>query len=93
MNIFSTALICAGLACTTGGVSAQEPAKPVDPMHKEGMMKKNMGMQDCRERMVMNKRDGVKQDDASVKADKACADMMKPTDPMKKDAPSEPMKK
>ncbi len=93
MNIFSSALIAAGLALAAGVCSAQDAPKKTEAMPKEGMMKKNMGMQDCRERMVMNKRDGMKSDDASKKHDKACADMMKADEPVKKETPPEPMKK
>ena len=93
MNIATSALICASLALAANIAPAQDAPAKTTTMPKEGMMKKNMGMQDCRERMVMNKRDGMKSDDASQKQDKACADMMKADEPVKKDTPPAPMKK
>ena len=55
-----------------------------------------MTMQECKDHMAMAKKDGMKKDDATMKKDALCADMMK-KDRMKKDdammKKEEPMKK
>jgi hypothetical protein len=55
-----------------------------------------MTMQECKDHMAMAKKDGMKKDDASMKKDAACADMMKQDSKKKDDAmmkKEEPMKK
>ena len=60
------------------------------PMAKADTMKKEMSMQECRDHLAMASKDTMaRKDDARMKKDAACADMMK-KDAMKKD---EPMKK
>lgn len=76
------------LAFAAGGVSAQDAMKKSDSMAKDGMMKKEMTMQECKDHMAMAKKEGMKKDDAMMKADKTCADMM-----MKKEPHADPMKK
>jgi len=55
-----------------------------------------MTQQECKDHMAMAKKDGTKKDDAMMKKDATCADMMK-KDGMKKDdamtKKEEPMKK
>jgi hypothetical protein len=49
-----------------------------DGMAKDGMMKKEMSMQECKDQMAMKKDDAMmKKDDAMMKQDPKCADMMK----------------
>jgi len=96
MNSVSKIVLGACIALAGTGAFAQDAMKKADPMAKDGMMKKEMTMQECKDHMAMAKKDGMKKDDAAMKADKTCADMMKKDD-MKKDdamkAPADPMKK
>jgi hypothetical protein len=62
--------------------------KKDEPMAKDGMMT----MQQCKDHMAMSKKDGMKRDDAMMKKDKMCADMMK-KDGMKNPENDVPMKK
>jgi hypothetical protein len=92
MKNFNTSLICACIALAAGSVSAQDATKN-DTMPKDGMMKKDMTMQECKDHMAMMKKDGMKKDapkkdDAMMKQEARCMDMMK-----KGEMPSEPMKK
>ena len=99
MNAYTTTLaaMCLSLAASAG--FAQDAKK--DSMAKDGMMKKEMTMQECKDHMAMAKKDDamMKKDDAMMMKDKSCADMMKKDamahdGMMKKDAmPAEPMKK
>ena len=41
------------------------------------MKKETMTMQECKDHMAMAKKDGMKKDDAMMKKDATCADMMK----------------
>jgi hypothetical protein len=50
------------------------------------MAKDTMTMQQCKDHMAMAKKDGMKKDDAMMKKDATCADMMKKDGSMKKDA-------
>jgi hypothetical protein len=93
--------MCACIALSAGATFAQDAMKKDEPMAKAGMMKKDMTMQECKDHMVMSKKDGMKKDDAMIKKDTMCADMMK-KDGMKKDGmkkddammkKDEPMKK
>ena len=59
-----------------------------DTMAKDGMIKKEMTMQECNDHMAMAKKDGMKKDDAAMKKGEMCADMMK-----KEEMATEPMKK
>ena len=93
MKIFASTLICACMALSSAGASAQDATKKNDAMPKDGMMKKHMTMQQCKDHMAMMKKDGMKKDapkkdDAMMKQEAMCTDMMK------KDAmPSEAVKK
>ena len=84
MKTLTTALIAGCFAFAAGTASAADDMKKGD-----GMMKKDMTMQECKDHMAMAKKDGMKKDDAMMKKDTMCADMMK-KDGM---AASAPMKK
>ncbi len=79
MKMLATVLISACLA-VAGNAAAQD---------KKDAMAKPMTMKECQDHMAMAKKDGVKKDDAMMKKDTMCADMMKKEEAMKKD----PMKK
>lgn len=89
MKKITTALMYACLALAANSVSAQDTMKKSDAMHKEP------SMQDCKHHMSMEKKDGMKKDDASMKMDKMCSDMMKKGDStmMKKDSSGDTMMK
>ena len=89
MTTISKTLMCAVIALAAGGASAQDAMKKTDPMAKDGKMKKEMTMQECKDHMAMAKKDGMKKDAAMMKMDTMCASMMK-KDGM---AASAPMKK
>jgi hypothetical protein len=84
MDTFSTAVAAACLALCASGAWAQDPMKKGDAMAKDGMMKKEMTSQECKDHMAMRKKEGVKKDDAMMKKDAECAAMMK-KDGMAKD--------
>jgi len=73
MKTLSTAVMCACLTLAAGGATAQDAKK--DAMAKDGMMK--MTMQECKDHMAMAKKEGTTKDDAMMKKDAMCADMMK----------------
>ena len=77
MNTFATTLACACIALAAGTANAQDAMKKSDSMAPDGMMKKDMTMQECKDHMAMAKKDGMKRDDAMKSHDAACADMMK----------------
>ena len=93
MKALSTALVSGCLAFAAGTAFAADDMKKAD-----GMMKKEtpMTMQECKDHMAMSNKAGAKKDDAMMKKDALCADMMK-KDSMKKDDATmkkeEPMKK
>ena len=66
-----------------------------DEMARDGMMKKDMTLQECNDHIAMAGKDGMKKDDMMMKKDTLCANMMKKEGAMtKKDGmASEPMKK
>ena len=72
MNKIATSLMCVCMAFAAGSVAAQDAMKKND-----GMMKKDMTMQECKDHMAMAKQAGAKKDDAAMKKDAMCADMMK----------------
>ena len=88
MNTLSTALLSGCLAFAAGTALAADDMKKAD-----GMMKKEdaMTLQQCKDHMAMANKAGVKKDDAMMKKDALCADMMKKDDAMTKK--EEPMKK
>jgi len=63
------ATLCLSVAASAA--FAQEAKKP------DAMMDKPMTMQECKDHMANMKKDGVKKDDASMKKDTMCTDMMK----------------
>jgi hypothetical protein len=89
MKSFSTTLICAGFALAAAGAFAQDATKKNETMPKDGMSK-DMTMQECRDHMAMVKKDGaaMKKDEAMMKQEAKCVDMMK-----KDSTAAEPMKK
>ena len=92
MRTIQTALLCAtlGLAGSAFAASHMEKGASAPMMAKDGMMT----MDQCKEHMAMAKKDGMaKKDDAMMKKDAACADMMKKDGMMKSPMASEPMKK
>jgi len=85
MKLLTTALIstCMAIAAGSAGAAAHTEKE------KAAMAKKDMTMQECKDHMAMAKKDGMKKDDAMMKKDTMCADMMKKDatakpDPMKK---------
>lgn len=94
MKTLATALMCACVALATGGAAAQDATKKDDPMGKDAKMMKSMTMQECKDHMAMSTKEGVKKDDAMMKKDTMCADMMKKDGMVKKEGVSgEPVKK
>lgn len=98
MKTVATALMYACIALASGGAGAQDTMKKHDSMGKDGAIKKDMTMQECKDHMAMSKKDGTKKSDSMMKMDTMCADMMKgggmmKDDSMKKDMPSEAVKK
>ena len=73
MQIVKTGLFCVGIAFATGNAVAQDMKK--DPMAKDTM--KPMTMQECKDQMAMPRTDAMKNDQAMMKKDSMCADMMK----------------
>ena len=79
MRLFATLLMSACLAAA--GTAAAQDAK------KEAMPKP-MTMQECKDHMAaMAKNQGAKKDDAMMKKDAMCAEMMKKEAATTKDAP------
>ena len=76
MKTIATALMCACVALAMGGAAAQDAGKKDDPMAKDAKMK-SMTMQECKDHMAMSTKEGTKKDDAMMKKDTMCADMMK----------------
>ena len=87
MKQLTTHFVGACIVLAASGAFAQDAMKK-DTMPKDGMMKKDMTMQQCKDHMAMAKKDGMKKDDAMMKMDTMCSDMMK-----KGNAASAPMKK
>ena len=77
MNIISKTLMCASIALAAGSSFAMDTMKKDEPMANQGMMKKNMTMQECKDHMAMAKKDGMNKDDAMMQSDAMCANMMK----------------
>ena len=99
MKFLAATLMCASMTFVAGNaIAANHTEKGASsPMAADAMMKKEMGMQDCKDHMAMAKKDGMKKDDALMKKDAMCDDMMKKDAMMKKDGAmmkkDEPMKK
>ncbi len=74
MKTLATALMCACMVAA-GAAAAQDTKK--DSMAKDSMMMKKMTMQECKDHMAMSQKAGTKKDDAMMKKDAMCADMMK----------------
>ena len=78
LNKLTTALMCAGFLLAVGSVGAQDAMKKNDTTAKDGMMDKSaMTMAQCKDHMAMATKDGMKRDNAMMKKDTMCADMMK----------------
>ena len=76
MKTFAATLILTCTALGAGSSFAADDMKKSDAMAKDGI-KKEMTMQECKDHMAMAKKDGAKKDDAMMKMDAMCADMMK----------------
>ena len=78
-------LMCSCMTFVAGNaIAASHTEKGASaPMAQDGMMKKEMSMQDCKDHMAMAKKGDAmaKKDDAMMKKDDA---MMKKDEPMKK---------
>ncbi len=92
-------LMCSCMTFVAGNAAAASHMEKSAsaPMAQDGMMKKEMSMQDCKDHMAMAKKDGMKKDDAMMKKGAMCDEMMKKDAMMKKDdammKKDEPMKK
>ena len=86
------ASVCLAIAAASAGAADDAMMKKNNAMAKDGM-DKPMTMQDCKDHMAMAKKDGMKKDDAMMKKDTMCADMMKKDGAMQPGMTSEPMKK
>jgi len=93
-TLVATLFCCAtvGLAGLPAFAASHAEKGASAPMAKADTMKKEMSMQECKDHMAMANKDTMaKRDDAMMKKDAACADMIKKDGAMmKKD---EPMKK
>ena len=78
----TTAILFGAMLSMTAGLAMAQDTMKKDAM-KDGAMSKDMTMQQCKDHMAMQKKE-MKKDDASMKKDTLCADMMK-KDGMKKD--------
>ena len=67
---------------------AASHAMAMDDVKKDGM--KPMTMQECKDHMAMAKKEGMKKDDATMKKDTMCTDMMKKDGMMKGDSAMQP---
>jgi hypothetical protein len=90
--ILTLTSVCLGLVAASAGAADDAMMKKNDAMAKDGMGKP-MTMQECKDHMAMTKKDGMKKDDAMMKKDTMCADMMKKDGAMHPGTASEPMKK
>ena len=99
MRTLAATLICCASLTGAGAFAASHTEMGASaPMAADGMMKKEMSMQDCKDHMAMAKKDTMaKKDDAMMKKDAACEEMMKKDEMMKKESATmkkeEPMKK
>ena len=98
-TLVATLSCCIGLGFAGGAWSASHAETGASaPMAKGDTMKKEMSMQECKEYMATAAKDTMaKKDDAMMKKDAACAEMMKKDDMKKRDGAmmkkDEPMKK
>jgi hypothetical protein len=77
-NTLKTLLSAVVIAAAFSGCAQDKMMMKDDGMAKDGMMKKEMSMQDCKDHMAMQSKDAtMKKDDAMMKKDTMCADMMK----------------
>ncbi len=100
MKTLAAILMCTSMTLVAGTAAAASHTEKgaSAAMASDGMMKKEMSMQDCKDHMAMAKKDTMaKKDDAMMKKDAACDAMMKKDEMMKKDGAmmkkDEPMKK
>ena len=87
MRTLAATLICASLSFAgASAFAASHTEKGASaPMAQGGTMKKEMSVQECKDYVAM-----AKKDDAMMKKDAACEEMVKKDEMMKKE---EPMKK
>ena len=87
-TLAATLICCASLTVASASAfAASHMEKGASaPMAADGMMKKEMTMQECKDHMAMAKKDTMaKKDDAMMKKDAACEEMMKKDEMMKKE--------
>jgi hypothetical protein len=78
MKTIATALMCACVTLAAGNAAAQDTMKKSDSMASPD---KKMSMQECKDHMAMSKKAGAKKDDAMMKKDANCDEMVKKGDP------------
>lgn len=78
MNAPINVLLSTFLAIAAGSAIAADNMTP-----GAAAMKKEMTMRECADHMAIAKADGAKKDDARMKTDATCADMMKKGDAAK----------
>ena len=71
MKKISIAVMFACMTIGYGTASAADVMK-----HDDDMMTKNMTVQQCKDHMMMSKKDGMKKDDSMMKMDTHCKDMI-----------------
>ncbi len=71
MNTFKTSLLACCLALSSAAALAQDPMKKDDPAMPK------LTMQECKDHMAMDKKDGMPKDEMTKKKDAKCAAMMK----------------
>ena len=76
MKAFVLSLLFACVASFAGGAAAQDAMKKDSAMTKDATAKP-MTMQECKDHMAMSAKAGTKKDDAMMKKDAMCADVMK----------------
>lgn len=86
------ASVSLAVAAASAGAADDTMMNKNNAMAKDGM-DKPLTMQDCKDHMAMAKKDGMKKDDAMMKKDTMCANMMKKDGAMQPGMTSEPMKK
>ncbi len=77
-------MFCTLTIAASGAMAAAHTEK--EKKADGAMAKDHMTMQQCKDHMAMAKKDGMKKDDAMMKKDTMCADMMKKDGAMMKDA-------
>ncbi|MBT2305340.1 hypothetical protein J7E70_33605 [Variovorax paradoxus] len=93
MKVTAASLLCVSLALAGTTGSAQDATKK-DGTDKDSGSSMVMTVQQCREHMATSAKAGMKKDDAMVRKDTMCDDLMKKEGPrVTGDAPGERAKK